>query len=653
MAPAAPQAQQSYNEENGTPVQTLVQWFEDAEEATTEARKQAERARDYYDGKQLTAKELETLKKRGQPDIIINRIQPKINFLIGFEAANRTDPKATPQQPGDEEGAEAVTDALRYLENDTELDHATSGVWENMLIEGFGGAELVVNENPRGDPDFEIVKWDWDRLFYDPHSRKYDFSDARYLGGVIWMDYEEAVQKWPDNVDVFERTWAERTSSQTYDDRPMHLQWTQRGSRRRVRIVQMYHLENGQWVYCVFTKGGKLDAYPVPFVDQDGRSWCPLKLQSAFVDRRNARYGLVNCMIGPQDEINKRRSKALHRLTMRQVRADKGAVDDVQQAKSEVAKPTGWIETNPGFQFEILDNSAQFAGEINLLQHAQNEIELMGPNAAMLGKDANAPSGRAIAMNQGSGQTEIGVLVDRLMQFKKRMHQGLWNLCRQYKKDVWWVKVTDKDESIKFVGFNRPVTMLDELKKRAEKAGMPPEMIDQRLQQMMQENPNAQIDFQQVVKTENVPTELNVDITIDQVPATASLMQEQFDALIKLAPVVPMPPTVYIKASSFRNKRELLDELKGPGPDPAQVKQVELGIAKGEAEIKKILAEAAKTEIEADMLQNPMGQIALPQMVEGQNTGPMPGSQPAPAGGEGVPPPGVTGDDMQNVPPTM
>ena len=660
----APQPQQSYgsDDDTGTPVDVLVQWFEDAEEATEEARGKSEQARDYYDGKQLTAKELETLRKRGQPDIVINRIQPKINYLIGYEASNRTDPKAVPRTPNDEEAAGAATDALRFVKDKTDLDQAFSGIWENMLIEGFGGLELVVTPNDDGtDAEIEVVKWDWDRLFYDPHSRKADFSDARYLGGVVWMDRTEAERKWADKSDIFAKTFDTGSDSKTYDDRPAYMQWTQRGARQRVRICQMYHKEDGQWMFCVFTKGGKLDSYPVPFQDQDGRSWCPLLLQSAFVDRMNRRYGLVHCMIGVQDEINKRRSKALHRLTMRQVKAEKGAVDDVEMSKREIAKPDGWIETNPGFEFEVLDASQQIAGEINLLQHAQNEIELMGPNAALQGKDDSAPSGRAIAMNQNSGQTEIGVIADRLLWIKKRTYQRVWDLCRQYKKAEWWVRVTDNEDNVKFVGFNRPVTMGEELQKKAITSGMPPEMAQARLAEI-QADPLVAKQLQQPVRTENIPSEMYMDITIEQMPSVANVQQEQFDMLVKFAATMPIPPKLLIKASSFRNKKELLQELEGPPPDPvaaeAQKIQLEQAIKKTEAEIEKIRAEAAKTATEADMLANPMGQVQMPQIlppgqapqapVAPQDTGQQPGmSESVPAAEE------PTGVPDQNVPPTM
>ena len=57
-------------------LETLVQYFEDSASSSDSARTEAERARDYYDGKQLTSEEMSELKKRQQPPVVFNRIQP-------------------------------------------------------------------------------------------------------------------------------------------------------------------------------------------------------------------------------------------------------------------------------------------------------------------------------------------------------------------------------------------------------------------------------------------------------------------------------------------------------------------------------------------------------------------------------------------------
>lgn len=627
--------------EDGLSLGTLVTYFEDAEEATDAARKAAERDRDYYDGKQLTDAELKELRRRGQPDVIINRIQPKINYLLGFEAANRTDPRAFPRTPMDEQASEACTDALRFVKDSAELDQAFSLAWETMLVEGLGGLELVVDPQPDGSARIEAVAWDWDRLFYDPYSRKHDFSDARYLGGVLWMDAEDAKQMWKQAEAAIEVTLAEATLSRTYDDRPTWQKWTMGGKRKRVRIVQMYHKKpDGSWYYCVFTKGGKLDGYDVPFRGQDGKSWCPLLMQSAFIDRDNNRYGIVRQMISVQDEINKRRSKALHRLTMRQVVTERGAVEDEDATKQELAKPDGMVVVNPGFRFELLGAAEQMASELNLLQEAKNEIELMGPNAAMQGRDNEAPSGRAILANQSSGQTELSMLMDRHRHLKKRTYQRIWDLIRQYQTAEWWVRVTDDENNVKFVGLNRPVTMLEELQKKLASTGAPPEDIEAKLAEL-EADPMAAQQLQQVVRTENNPTEMYMDITIEEVPDTANVQMEQFDSLVKLAPAVTFPPEVYITASSLRNKKELLDLMKGQGQDPVAAEarkiQLEQTIKKTEAEIEKLKADALKARVEADKADAELGMITDPRVMQATDT--VPSSVPSAAAG-------MPGEDM-------
>jgi hypothetical protein len=609
----------SYNNQS-TPLETLIQWFEAAEEASQDARKASERDRDYYDHKQLTASELAELEKRGQPDVIINRIQPKINYLIGYEASNRTDPRAFPRTPADEEASEAATDGLRYYEDAADLKTMFSLAWECMLIEGYGGLELVIEEGARGDRELKAVAWDWDRLFYDPHSRKPDFSDARYLGGVIWLDVEDAKERWPSAAEAIETTLNERTLSQTYDDRPAWQQWSTSGKRKRIRIVQMYHKEGGQWMHCTFTKGGKLESISVPFRDQDGRSWCPMFLQSAFVNRKNERYGLVRSMISVQDEINKRRSKALHRLSQRQVRSERGAVDDVELAKRELAKPDGWVETNPGFEFELLNQNDQLAAELQMLQEAKNEIELMGPNSALQGKDEDAPSGRAILANQQGGQTEITLLIDRHRHLKRRVYEGCWNLIRQYKDEEWWVRVTDDEKKARFVGFNRPVRMIEDLAKRAEQSGVPQDQFQAQIEQLMATDQVAAQRLQSVVRVENQPSRMFMDITIEDVPDVANVAEEQFQALVKLAPAVVFPPKVYLKASSLRNKDELIEELEGQqmSPEEQALKQEVSGleleklrneVAKMAAEVEKMRAETAAKMAElnagSDVVEDP------------------------------------------------
>lgn len=638
---------------NGEDAVTLyVTWYEDSVQTSYTSRRLAERDRDYYDNKQLTTAEKAALAKRGQPDVIINRIQAKVNYLLGYEAAQRTDPRGYPRTPQDEDASEACTDALRYIRDKVTLSQIFSQAWENMLIEGVGAAEFGVEPSGEGDAEITGKAIHWDRLFWDPHAHEHDFADARYLGLVVWMDEVEARQRWPQSADAIARTVAVEQGN-TYDDRPAWKTWSTHGNRKRVQIVQMYHKKGDVWQWCIFTKGGKLAGGEVPYRNQDNKSLCPLILQSAFVTRDNDRYGFVRALIGPQDEINKRRSKGLHLLMGKGAIMEDGAVDDEDATKVAMQAVTGLIKVNPGFRFDVIDNKQDMEGHLELLQESKQEIDLMGPNAAMQGKGERSASGRAIIANQQGGQIEIYRLTDRHNHFKHRSYELVWAMVQQYWTAEKWIRVTDDEKNVRFVGLNQPQLYAQQLVEKAVANGVDAQDAKAQLASQVMADPSGQV-REALSRTvyKNSPAEMTMDIILEEVPDAANVQQEQFEIMAKLGQMIPFPPEMWIKMSALRNKRELLEEMEKAKEDPqaqadAQARQQmqALELHKGQAELKTMMAKleelmrksakdaaevdnthadtevkratAVKTMAEADMVDAQIGQVQLPQVMGG------------------------------------
>jgi hypothetical protein len=574
----------------------LVRYYEAAEQATQTGRAESEQARDYYDGKQLTDAEKETLRKRKQPQVVINRIKRKIDYLRGLERQSRTDPKAWPRTVQHEQDADAATDALRYVSADQNIDIKRSQVFENMLIEGFGGVEVTVTRGPKGVIDPKVSVIPWDRIFYDPHSSAHDFADAHYVGFVTWMDVETAKAKWPDRKAVLEQTEAKPTStwSETYDDKPKWSYWYD-ANRKRLRVVTMYYKREDQWYRCEFTLAGHLtDPAPSPFMDEDGKPECALILQSAYIDRENDRYGIVRDMISPQDEVNKRRSKALHLLNTRQVRVSAAAGMSAQEVSKELAKPDGVIIAESG-EVEVLQNGDVTAGHFQLMQEAKNEIDLMGPNATMQGKASQDSSGRAIMALQQGGMIEMAPLLDNLRHFTIRLYRQVWNRIRQFWTQERWVRVTDDERGVKFVGLNRPPE-LDPM--QAQQAMMRLAQAVQSGQLPMEQAREYEAEIRKKAGPQNVVSELDVDIDISEVQETPTLQAEQFEQLMALAQTgtIPIPPEVIIEASTLRNKDKLLNMLEEAKKAQSQPNPMQ------ELQMRGAQAEVAKTEAEADKI---------------------------------------------------
>ena len=173
----------------------LVAKFESSEDTTRSARERAERDVDYFDNKQWTAKDAKTVEERGQAAIVKNRIRQKVKYLQGLEQQQRTDPRALPRTPKHDFDANDCTDALRFVVQSNRFDQIRSATWWDMVVAGWGGYSITAEfKPPMNEPKIVIKRIRWDRMFWDPFSAEVDFSDATYLGEVIWMDRDEAVR---------------------------------------------------------------------------------------------------------------------------------------------------------------------------------------------------------------------------------------------------------------------------------------------------------------------------------------------------------------------------------------------------------------------------------------------------------------------------
>ena len=578
-------------------VSSYVNKFEEAEQASWEERQLCERDRDYYDGKQITEEERNELAARKQPPVIYNRIRRKVNYLLGLERQSRKDPKAFPRNPQDEKTAQAVTDSLRYVADSENWDDKRSEAWANILIEGTGAVMVGVKRDKYGlTPDLQHVPWD--RLFWDPHSRRNDFSDATYMGVVTWFDVEAAKEKWPEASDVIASTYDEGGAyTETYDDRPRFKVWVDK-KRARVRVLEMYCLTKGVWHRAVLTQSGYLEKpEPSPYHDDNGQPTNPIEAISLYVDRDNCRSGDLRDMIDPQDEINKRRSKGLHYISMRQVQLGADSVMSPEEARREAQRPDGVLH---GDNINILNTSDAAAQNLQLLQEAKNEIDLQGANAALSGKNENEMSGRAILAQQQGGMIEVALHMDRLRFLTLKVYRAMWARIRQTWDGERWIRVTDDERNMQFVGINQPVTAGQMMQEQLEG--------DQQAQQRLQQDPMAQQRLaafmqspmaQQVVEMRNVPAETDVDILIDEGMDTPTIQAEQWSELAKLAStgVVPIGPEMLIEASQLRDKEKLLEKLAQPDPMAAQ--QQQMAMAKATAEIEEIQSAAMENAANA------------------------------------------------------
>lgn len=608
----SPQGNSGGASDKGYSVEKLRRQYLDYETTKIEEIKEQQIARHYYHADQWTSEEAAVLKARGQPIVTNNLIGRKIDGTVGLIERLRQDPKAFPRKPmppqqqgGPQgapqpqqgngqsptpEGADIATEVLRYVLDAQDWQQISSNAARDGAINGLAGMELSIEQGDHGDPDVGLAPVDPDTYFYDPRSRRFDFSDARFQGIAKWVDLELAQEMFPDQSEVLEglvNTTGDSLSQQQQDNRLFAVNSTL----RRVFLIEHWYLKGKEWFFCFYVGSTELMSGKSPFIDEKTKSFCRFIMFSVNIDHDGDRYGLVRNLRPLQDEVNHRRSKGQHVLNTRRIIMEEGAVQDVEKVRKEAVRPDGVMVVNPNKRFEFDDNArlADLAGQVAALEEAKGQIENFGPSRALIGQGSESQSGRAIALLQQAGIAELGPFILAYRGWKIRGYRAVWNTAQRIWTSERWLRVTD-DEGKNFVPLNQL---------RMNQYGQP-EIV-------------------------NHLGSLDVDIILDEGPDTTTMMEDILETLQSLAQKngTPIPPQVIIELAPLPNsmKKKILGLLNQPNP-MQQITQDQ-----ATADVQKTLAETAKIKTEAAAtVHNVLHEVASTGMGEG---GPAPAPPPA------------------------
>jgi hypothetical protein len=221
-------------------VDKLKKQYYDYLGAKTAEIEEARQSRHYYHGDQWTEAEIAVLQRRKQPVVTSNRIERKINAVVGIVEKLRQDPKAYARTPQHEQGADVATAVMRYC-LDTTTGSPSHPQRAARAIDGIAGVEFDLETGDHGDPDLGIHIVYADTFFYDPRSFDEGFTDARYMGIAKWIDVDQAKELIPSKARN-RRPDGGRSDITSSADQDRERVWVNT-SLKRLRLVDHWYIQ--------------------------------------------------------------------------------------------------------------------------------------------------------------------------------------------------------------------------------------------------------------------------------------------------------------------------------------------------------------------------------------------------------------------------
>ena len=431
-------------------------------------RPEAQRAADYYDGKQMESLIIKTIEERGQAPLIFNLVAPAIDGVLGMEAKTRVDWIVRADNDDGKDVAEGLNEKLNEAMRQVDANRACSDAYAAQVKTGAGWVELNRNSNPF-QSKYRCNYVHRDEIYFDWYAKKPDLSDARWLVRHRWLDEDQAIAAFPEHKNLVQNAlngWGDLFRS--YSDVPEALlgsYQTETSSNRATheyydygrRRLKVYEVWYRQWVKdaVITTSSGRAIRYdPKNTMHraavqsgsvQVSKAMFPVMRMSYFLgphrvldiasplphdqfpyipfwgfreDGTGIPYGLIRRMMSPQDEINARRSKMMWLLTARSIFVDDDATDmTLEEIVEESARPDGVFRLNAkrrNHDAIRIEQQWQLANQqFQIMKDAEEMIQnTSGIYNSMLGRNDEAQSGVAISSLVEQASTTLAELND-------------------------------------------------------------------------------------------------------------------------------------------------------------------------------------------------------------------------------------------------
>lgn len=459
----------------------LHNFVRESQEISAVWRQESWVAEEFRDGQQYTHEDYDKLFNAGIDPLVINRVFPTINLLLGLQIVNKYNVGIKGRTQADTETGQLMSEAVRFVDDQWGTEFLITQAYKDQITPGIGWMEVLHSDDPR-EERVRTAYRDWKEVWWDPFSDPWiEPRKCRYVFHQPWMDLSVLQAMYPVKRQELEEYSAQasgdRRNSVTniwYDEaqqiEDFKLTYGGRSrNRRRVRPVQMWYPIYQEGLWAVFEDQTsrpipdslpKMEQFEMIRASKEVRKAIVLRMWTTtfldnivladrltpfnhdryplvpfigYIDRFGFPFGVPHQMRGQQIEINKRRSMALALLQKRRVIAESDVVPEgpdsgksLQRLYEEANKLDGMMVVEPGKSgaFNIIEGTDKGAlqAQVMMLHESERELkEISGANDEQAGYKGQAMSGIAIQRRQEQSSTILAPLTEHLRRSRKML----------------------------------------------------------------------------------------------------------------------------------------------------------------------------------------------------------------------------------------
>jgi len=599
-------------EENKIDGQTIQSWYQGCRDDSKKWRDEAKEMFDLRAGNQWTETEIAELNEKRRIPIVMNRVGPYFDSIIGYAANNKKEMRFLPRGNDDLAQASLLNEAVRWADdlccaNDEELD-----AFDDMITCGMGWTESRMDY--KIDPEGQLItaeRIDPMEMYWDVNARKRNLGDATYVIHAKRYERRDAEKRWPRIKDVTP-DWSNEdehrvephnaTNAWKYENDQSGVGYPEPEAYLILRcqwyldkkVYRVSDPQSGQLVTLSAAKFGKLkdgfDQMGIKYVPGTERHYYDtyvtgdqviqeneapsnkgftLRAMCAKRDRNKKQwYGIGRAVKDPQKFSNKFFSDIMYILASNRkggAFVETTALADPRQAEEDWNKPDAMIKLNRGGMAGIQERDAGVfpTGLDRLMNYAIDAVpNTSGMNPEMIGMaDRNQP-GVLEESRKEAGLTILAPLFSAKHRHTRERGPIIFDMMKKFISDGRLIRITGDDGQ-------------------------------QRQQPLI------------------IDDTITYDVIVDEVSNSPNQRQEVLRIMMQLAPTlaqanVPIPPDI-VEYMPFPNtliekwKQALAPKEEAPDPK-VQLEQMKIQSQMKQAELKakqdemKMQADAQKQE---------------------------------------------------------